>query len=222
MEGDELHQRVLRHPISTLSVNDIFAQDVPKPVNKAELPRFQQHIERTKQLVCCNTLLVPNSLCSSVAATEAKTAIESIDVLQQPALNTTELTWLEETTKDPVEQNRLRCLPFWMVEQFVADINKDSTKVAEIVSLGPVLQRQPYRKLLLSFIQKFFETRVLDLNILQGLVQRIQTTSPGYLLSDDLFKILVIVRVHLKGTHQQSTEYSYHLTFCLAGSRCYG
>ncbi|KAF9952210.1 hypothetical protein BGZ70_000694, partial [Mortierella alpina] len=176
-------------PISTQSVNDIFAQNVPKPVNKTELPRLQQRIETGK---------------------------ESIDVLQQPALDKTELTWLEETKKDPLEQDRLRCLPSWMVEQFVADINKNSTKVAEIVSLGPVLQKEPYRKLLSSFIQEFSETRILDVNILQGLVQLVQATSPGYLLSDDLVKILGIVRLHLEGTHQQSTEYSYHLTLAVS------
>ncbi|KAG0298172.1 hypothetical protein BGZ96_001717 [Linnemannia gamsii] len=73
-----------------------------------------------------------------------------------------------------------------MVEEFVQDATKDSTKIAKIAALGP------------------------------GLVQLVQSSSPGYLDADDLIKILRILRIRLEGTHGQSSEHSFHLTLAVS------
>ncbi|KAG9067049.1 hypothetical protein KI688_012961 [Linnemannia hyalina] len=97
-----------------------------------------------------------------------------------------------------------------------SDSTKDSTKVAEIVALGPILQREPYRKLLSSFIADFDDSLILDVNLLQGLVQLVQSASPGYLVSDDLIKVLSLLRTHLEDTHQHSSEHLCHLTLAVS------
>ncbi|KAG9066441.1 hypothetical protein KI688_001667 [Linnemannia hyalina] len=106
----------------------------------------------------------------------------------------------------------MQCFVTKMVELFIAKTTKNSTKVAETVTLGPVLQREPYRKLLSGFIRDFDEVRILDVNLLQGLVQLVQSASPGFLISDNLVKVLSVLRTHLEGTHQHSSENLCHLT----------
>lgn len=120
------------------------------------------------------------------------------------------------TKKDPMEADRLRWLASQVVEQFIADTIKNSTKIVEIVALGPVLEKESYCKLLSTFIKKFDDARILDLDLLQGLVQLVQDASPDYLVSDDLVKILGTLKVRLEGTHQQSTVFPYHLTLAVS------
>ncbi|KAF9272574.1 hypothetical protein BGZ88_004621, partial [Linnemannia elongata] len=126
-------EKVLSEPLSALRVLEtIFVEDVPISTVKTELPQLQQRIEMIQQLVYGNALLLRDTLSSSKAAT-GKGAVNGGDlVLQQPALDKTELNWLEATKKDPMEADRLRSLATRMVEQFVADDNKDSAKIAEI------------------------------------------------------------------------------------------
>ncbi|KAG9065468.1 hypothetical protein KI688_001751 [Linnemannia hyalina] len=210
-------ERVLFAPLYTSCIlEDIFNEDVPKPTIKTELPQLQQRIKMTQQLVYCNTLLLQDSLSLVVAAT-----VEGADnggplVLQEPALAKAELDWLDTTKNDLMEADRLRWLATRVVEQFVADVNKDSAKIAEIVILGPVLQKEPYHKLLSTFFERFGDVSMLNVDMLQGLVQLLQFASPGYLESDDLVKILKIIRERLESTHHQSTEHSYHLTLAVS------
>ncbi|KAG9069603.1 hypothetical protein KI688_010507 [Linnemannia hyalina] len=198
------------------TLEDIFDEDVPRPTMKTELPQLQQRIEMTQQLVYCNALLLRDTLSPQKSATGEAAENGATFILQEPALDKTELDWLKMTKKDPMEADSLRWLATCVVEQFVADANKDSSKISEIVALGPVLQKEPYRNLLSTFIKEFDDGRILDVDMLQGLVQLVQSASPGYLEPDDLVNILKIVRVRLQGTHQQSTEHSYHLTLAVS------
>ncbi|KAG0066362.1 hypothetical protein BGZ90_001438, partial [Linnemannia elongata] len=197
-------------------LEDIFGEDTPRPTMKTELPQPQQRIEMTHQLVYCNALLLRDTLSLSKAAPGEDADSSSPLVLQEPAFDNAELDWLETTKKDPVEADHLRWLATRVVEQFVADENKISTKIAEVIALGRILEKEHYRKLLATFIKEFVDARILDVDILQGLVQLVQDASPGYLVSDDLVKILGTLRVCLEGTHQQSIEHSYHLTLAVS------
>ncbi|KAF9275549.1 hypothetical protein BGZ88_002274, partial [Linnemannia elongata] len=183
---------------------DVFPENVPKPAIKTELPHPQQRIERTDQLVYCSTLLMQNSLLLS--STE-----------RGPPLDKDELAWLADMKKDPIEADRLQWIAPRMVDKFIEEGIKDSTEITEILSLGPILQKEPYRKLLSSFIKEFDDSQLLDVGMLQGLVHLVQSATPGYLVSDDLIKILGILKIRLQGTHQQSSEWSYHLTLAISG-----
>ncbi|KAF9130553.1 hypothetical protein BGX30_013456, partial [Mortierella sp. GBA39] len=180
----------------------VFIENIPESATTTKLPRPQQRIERTDQLAYCNSLLIQESLALSSE--------------QEPTLDKDELAWLMEIKNDPMERDRLQWLATRMVEAFIQDTVKDTNKITEIVALGAILQKEPYRKLLSSFITEFEESPLLDANLLQGLVQLVQSSSPGHLDSDDLVKILSILRIRLQGTHQQSTEHPYYLTLAIS------
>ncbi|KAF9111502.1 hypothetical protein BGX30_007585, partial [Mortierella sp. GBA39] len=80
----------------------------------------------------------------------------------------------------------------------------------------PVLDYEHYRKLLSSIISGFNDALLLDVDLLQGLVQLVQSNSPGYLDADDLITIFRILRTRLEGTHGQTSEYSFHLTLAVS------
>ncbi|KAF9313649.1 hypothetical protein BGZ91_006205, partial [Linnemannia elongata] len=160
-------------PTEAQPLADIFLDNLPKTIIKSELPHLQQRIERIEQLVCCNALLLQDSLFHLKPVAVLEEAKGAGVLLQEPTPDKTEIDWLEMTRNDLMEGDRLRL-----------------HKIAEIVALGPVLRKEPYRKLLSTFIKEFGDARILD--------------------------ILGILRVHLESTHQQSTEYSYHLTLAVS------
>ncbi|KAF9298709.1 hypothetical protein BGZ88_005181 [Linnemannia elongata] len=184
-------------------LTDIFPENVAKPAVKTALPRLQDRIERTNQLLYCNSLLLQES--SSLSSTA-----------EEPIYNQEEKRWLAEIREDPIWQDRIQWLVTKMVEAFITETTKDSSKVAEVAALGPVMQRETYRKLLSSFINDFDEACILDVDLLQGLVQLVQNSSAGFLVSDDLIKVLSLLKIRLQGTHQQSSEHSYHLTLAVS------
>ncbi|KAG0046171.1 hypothetical protein BGZ89_005380, partial [Linnemannia elongata] len=210
-------EKALSAPLNEArSLEMIFTEDIPKPIMKTELPQLQQRIETIQQLVCCNILLQRDILSPPKPVTGNTADHGGPVALQEHALDKSELDWLESTMKDQMEADRLRWLATRVVEQFVADANKGSAKVAEIVALGPVLQKEPYRTLLSTSLETFGDSSMLNVDMLQGLVQLLQSASPGYLESDDLVQILKIIRERLQGTHHQSTEHSYHLTLAVS------
>ncbi|KAG9064798.1 hypothetical protein KI688_003057 [Linnemannia hyalina] len=186
----------------TVHTINVFLENVPKPTLKTDLPGPKQRIERTEQLIYCNTLLLQDSLSLSLSE-------------QEPTLDKTELAWLAEIMEDPIERDRLQWQANFMVESFIQE-DKDSTKIAEIVALGPILQQEPYRKLVSSFIKEFGDSRLLDVDVLQGLVQLVQSSSPGYLVSDDVIMILGLLRIRLQDPHQQSSEHPHHIHLAIS------
>ncbi|KAG9066993.1 hypothetical protein KI688_012905 [Linnemannia hyalina] len=195
----------------------IFPENVAKPTVKTALPGLQDRIERTDQLLYCNMLLRQDSIISSSSdAGEMRATDHPAITPQASALDKGEQNWLTEVKEDLMRQDRMEWLVTKMVEAFIADATKDLTKVAEIVALGPVLQREPYRKLLSAFIRDFDDSHILDVNLLQGLVQLVQSASPGFLVSDDLVKVFSLLRTHLEGTHQHSSEHLCHLTLAVS------
>ncbi|KAG0285747.1 hypothetical protein BGZ96_010044 [Linnemannia gamsii] len=176
-------------PAEEYLLTNIFPENVGKPTLRTDLPHPQQRIERSGQSLYCNTLLLQSS------STLLSTA-------EEPILNQTEQKWLAETKEDPMEQDRLQWLVTRMVEVFIKDTNKDSPKIAEIVALGPVLSKESYRKLLSSLISDFDDSRILGVDFLQGVVQLVQDASPRFLVSDDLVRILSVLRIRLQTTYQ--------------------
>ncbi|KAF9118601.1 hypothetical protein BGW39_001016, partial [Mortierella sp. 14UC] len=191
-------------PATTQELSIIFLENLPKPATKTALPMLSERIENTAQLVYCNTLLLQGEKASDNVVQMKSTLAEN------------ERQWLEEMDKNPMKKAHIRWLATRMVEEFIQDGVRDSTKIAEIIALGPVLDREPYRKLLSCLIGGFEDARILDTDLLQGLVQLVQSGSPRCLVSDDLVKIFGILRIRLQGTHRQSSEHSFHLTQSVA------
>ncbi|KAF9130373.1 hypothetical protein BGX30_013551 [Mortierella sp. GBA39] len=193
--------------LSTEPRLDVFLQNVDKPAVFISLPKFGSRIETTSQLALCIGLL-PKRL----------DITDKQDILPQDLFPDTvaRLVWIKAAEQDPTEQDRILWLGARMVDEFAKDASKDSTEIAEMVLLGPVLDKETYRRLLQCTITSFDQCVLLEVDLLQGLVQLVQSSPSGSLVSDDLVKIFSIIRARLQGTHGQSSEYSYHLTQAVA------
>ncbi|KAF9120556.1 Telomerase protein component 1 [Mortierella sp. 14UC] len=183
------------HPTEIKSTHYFFSENLLKPAIVADLLALNGRIESTQQLVYCSTLLLQGP-----ASTNDKQ----------------ELEWMAEMDKNPMSQDHLRWLVTRMVTEYAQDASKDSVKTAEIVALGPVLNREHYRKLLLSILGELDNARIVDFTLLHGLIQLIQSASPGFLEPDDLVRILRILRVRLEGIHEQSSEHTYYFALVIS------
>ncbi|KAG0365827.1 WD_REPEATS_REGION domain-containing protein, partial [Mortierella sp. AD032] len=124
--------------------------------------------------------------------------------------------WLSAMQKDQAAQAHIRGLVSKLVAEFVKVECMDIATISEVVILGPVLCRVEYRTLLSCFIQRFDQTPLLNVDMLQGMVQLVQSASPGYLEDDDLVRILVSFRMRLESTHAPSRAHVYRLVFAVS------
>ncbi|KAG0311702.1 hypothetical protein BGZ97_011687, partial [Linnemannia gamsii] len=217
---------------------DIFPENVDSPVVEVVVPKPGSRIDTTPQLTLCSVLLTkhlsmvsyyeelekavdvaeePPQDLSTIANEEISINSaegSSTDNTQDALIDSAALEWLK--AQDHIEQGRINWLISKMVEGFIEDGVKDSTAIAEVVLLGPVLDREYYRKLLSCFISEFDQAAMIDVDLLQGLVQLVQSASPGFLVADDLVKILSILRIRLEGMHKQAAEHPYHLTLAIS------
>ncbi|KAG9062279.1 hypothetical protein KI688_006611 [Linnemannia hyalina] len=186
---------------------NVFKQNVYPPSVQASLPEIRTRIGATPQLALCMGLLPK----------DGGTVDQQEDRLQDLRSDTTaRLAWVQAVKQDPIEQDHIRWLGVRMVDEFAKDASKDSTEIAEMVLLGPVLDKETYRRLLQHIITNFDQFVLLDVELLEGLVQLVQSAPPESLLADDLVKILSILRVNLQGTHQQSSVHPFHLTLAVS------
>ncbi|KAG0054888.1 hypothetical protein BGZ89_002532, partial [Linnemannia elongata] len=209
------------------SIAGIFSMNLPKPAIKTNLPRPRDRIERTDQLVYCNTLLLSSqSSSTSVVTIDDDKALDGSDDNGPKALNDqgrlasdlegSERAWLQVLKQDPVEQHHLRWLALKVVEEFVKDDIKGSAVIAEAVILGPVLDRSTFRSLLSCFIDRLEKATLLDIGVLQGLVQLVEGATSGYVEDDDLVKTLAVLRRRLAGTHRPSSEHLYQVVLAIS------
>ncbi|KAG0294249.1 hypothetical protein BGZ98_001842 [Dissophora globulifera] len=103
-----------------------------------------------------------------------------------------------------------------MVEKFINTTIKESDTIYEIAPLGPVLDREHYRKLLECFLDEFMESVVLNVEWLDELIQWVQRASSSYLRGENLIQIHRTTRERLQYPTQQSEQYSAHLTLAVS------
>ncbi|KAF9096497.1 hypothetical protein BGX23_011125 [Mortierella sp. AD031] len=125
-----------------------------------------------------------------------------------------QLKWVKQI--DPIERDCLLWLVDQPVKEFSEDTIKGSAAVAEIVLVGPVLDREFYRGLLSCFISKLDATIPLDLTLLEGLVQLLECASPGYLVDNDLIRIATLLTEELETTHNGTSDHLLYLTWALS------
>jgi hypothetical protein len=179
------------------------------------LPKFGARIETTPQLALCIDLL------SMAGDTVDQPVDQQHDQQHDPSQdmspdNAAHLNWIKAMKQNPVEHERTLWLGTCMVDEFAKDAFKDSTEIAEMVLIGPVLDKEHYRGVLSCMITAFDQSAILNVDLLQGLVQLVQSSPPDSLVSDDFVKILSLLRVCLQGTHQQSSVHPYHLTLAVS------
>ncbi|KAF9932376.1 hypothetical protein BGZ67_004761 [Mortierella alpina] len=196
--------------------SNIFSENVSRSAASAKVPKLGTRISNTPQLALCSSLLPKKQASSSHDKDPNGVQDQAKGASQDIPTDRTHLDWIKAIKKDTVEQDHIRWLGARMVVEFSKDAVKDSAAITEIILLGPFLDCEHYRKLLNCFIAEFVGAVMLDVHLLQGLIQLVQCASEGYLVADDLVKILSILRAHLQGTHQQSTENPYHLTLAVS------
>ncbi|CAO3567077.1 unnamed protein product [Mortierella alpina] len=198
---------------------DIFSENVCTPTTKTNIPKSDKRIDDTPQLVLCSSLLLKLQSLASPGGGQAgalKSQVTQEAASQDMPADQAHLDWIKAIANDTVERDHVYWLGTRMVEEFSKDAVKDSAVVAEIVLLGPVLDREHYRKLLNCFISEFKTATMLDVHLLRGLTQLVQCAADGYLVADDLIKILSALREKLQNTHNQTTEHLHHLTLALS------
>ncbi|KAF9123318.1 hypothetical protein BGW39_009103 [Mortierella sp. 14UC] len=158
-------------------------------------------IETTAQVALCKRLL-----------------LESGDRDKRSRHTDAQQAWLGAVMKEKVEQEHIHGLAKGVVDEFFKNELKDSTAIAEVILIAPTLDREHYRTLLSRFIQAFEEAKLQDTNLLQGMVQLVQSAPDDYLLADDFVQILGILRTRLEETHLQagSSEHPFHLTLAVS------
>ncbi|KAK3841424.1 MAG: hypothetical protein J3R72DRAFT_475616 [Linnemannia gamsii] len=183
---------------------NIFLENVITPYLKISLPPPGVRLDTTMQLAYCNQLLRTH-LSPSLAVAIITTGLDSSQQASVDAL-----------LQDKEEHNKVRELAIRVVEEFVANSLKSSEEIAEVILLGPYLDQEYYRKLLNCFIAEFEAAKLLDVDLLRGLVQLVQCAGADYLQPDDLVRVLVVLRTRLQDTHQQTTKHPYCLAIALS------
>ncbi|KAG0197376.1 hypothetical protein BGX33_000715, partial [Mortierella sp. NVP41] len=187
---------------------DIFPKIVARPVLSTDLPKPRARIEKTSQLIHCYSLF------GRVQTSSSSSASGTSDDSQPTPLNGKQQEWVDQI--DPIEQDHLRWLITQLVKEFSEDTIKGSAAIAEIVLVGPVLDRVSYRALLSCFISKFEQTTPLDLSLLEGLVQLVECASSGHLVDNDLVRIATVLSKELEITHNGTNDHPSHLTWALS------
>ncbi|KAG0001097.1 hypothetical protein BGZ79_005103 [Entomortierella chlamydospora] len=179
-------------------VGDFFAQDKNPPVIEYKLPRPDERLVNTHQLVYCLGLLKnPPSLG---------------DPHQDSARN-----WVKATQGNKDEKERLYTMTTKLVSVFIQDVLKGPTAIAEVACIAPFLSMEHFRCLLGHFIGSIDRSTLLDINSVDGLAKLVQDANEGYLKADDLVTILKVLNARLQTIHEQSQDFIYQ--FVLAVSR---
>ncbi|KAK3806077.1 MAG: hypothetical protein J3Q66DRAFT_422193 [Benniella sp.] len=175
----------------------IFAKNIKPPAMEVKLPKADERLNTTPQLVTCLCLL--------------KHSKHLEDMLDPVARK-----WLQATEKDADELDRLKILAINVIRAFQREEIKDAKVVAEVVCLAPVLEKCDFQYLLGELCKGIDQSVLLDIHQLDGVAQLIHGAEPGYLAADDLVKILELLSTRLRNTHSQSSNHMYQLTMAVS------
>ncbi|KAG0293397.1 hypothetical protein BGZ96_002865 [Linnemannia gamsii] len=218
------------HPSNGKNLSNPFPDEQPrkafflrnhvKPLFRTPLPKTGHRFNSTLQLAFAHHLL-PKELPSSSAtpgsvATTCSRATEMV-------LNEAEETWVATIEQDTARQDDVRALTAQVVAEFLNTLNKDAASIAEVILLGPVLGCEDYRSVLSSLIAELESQPLLKVKLLQGLNQLLQEALPGYLIDDDLARVLQLLRQRLAGTFKRlgdaersASDHIYHLVITIS------
>jgi len=197
-----LNQHKQGNDVATVAAH-IFAGDVRPPANNFQLPKKDERLANTPQLVCCLGLLRNT---------------HSADDNLEPAVQ----QWLQAVEKDKDERERLRAMASDVLGEYyngsknAETRSKDAEAIAEVVCLAPVLDKNEFHKLLRELCAGIEHSSLLDVHRLEGLAKLIQGAGPGHLNADDLVKLLGLLGNRLMNTHQQSSQHMHQLTLAVS------
>ncbi|KAG9063981.1 WD repeats region domain-containing protein [Linnemannia hyalina] len=177
----------------------IFPQNIATPTLSTVLPLPGDCFKDTTQLAyCCNLLRMYVSPSSAAA------------VIHTP-LDRTQHALIEPYAESKREVSRIRWLTQGVVDEFAADSLKSTEFLSEVLLLAPYLDEEYYRKLLSCVIDKFEASTLLDIDLLQGLVQLVESASPEYIEAEDLIRMFAVLCTCWHGSDQQPSKHLYYL-----------
>ncbi|KAF9352632.1 hypothetical protein BGX34_012059, partial [Mortierella sp. NVP85] len=186
------------HSVDALAIpQHIFPKNVEPPTLNFKLPKPDERLASTPQLVCCLGLL--------------QTTLATDDKLEPAARE-----WLEMIEKEVDEQERLKLIAHEVVRTYKRDEFKDAKAVAEVVYLAPVLDKDAFRDLLGEFYTGIKQSDLTMFHQLEGIAHLIQGADKGFLEADDLVKILTLLSSRLQVTHWQSSRNVHQLTLAVS------
>ncbi|KAG0052444.1 hypothetical protein BGZ83_002610 [Gryganskiella cystojenkinii] len=188
---------------------NIFPFNVHRNQSAVPVVQIGDRIMDSPQLVLCASI---------IARAEASTTAlsSSSPRTMTPTLSNAQLDWAQDMDSQPLEKEHIQQQLNRMVNKFIEHPSKDSETIKEVALLGPVLDKEYYRKLLNCFLGEFKNDTLLNINILQGLVQLVDDASPGFLMADDLTQILRTIRVRMQDPAQKLDEYLVYLTIAVS------
>ncbi|KAF9437917.1 hypothetical protein BGZ76_010547 [Entomortierella beljakovae] len=175
-------------PTTDNNILQIFSEDVRPTIRECKLPKIGDILRDTSQLTYC--------LC----------------LLQSSDLSGETFQWAQRTIGDVGEHERLRSLATGVVRALNQDEIRNVDAVREAVFLSIVLPKDDFRNLMARLVDGLNTSVLLDFSLLDGLTRLMQGADRGFLIEDDLVKILKIISQRLQDTHDQSTENIYRLT----------
>ncbi|KAF9114709.1 hypothetical protein BGX30_006513, partial [Mortierella sp. GBA39] len=161
-------------------------------------------MESTLQLVFCARLLLEDHHLSTSQSRPTGVCV----------LDDAERQWLDAIQDDLSAQARIRWLVSKLVVEFLKDPSPRPEAIFEVVILGPVLCEADYRALLSWFIERFDKSALLN-DLLQGMIQLLQSAPSGFLTDDDLVRIVSSLRKRLESTHAPDRAHVYQLVFAI-------
>ncbi|KAF9945606.1 hypothetical protein BGZ72_001178, partial [Mortierella alpina] len=188
-------------PTSLDKIAPPFFDNVTPPFFRTPLPELNKCFNSTLQLAFGRHLLLSKKMSRSSPMPASLSTVE--DNTHAKGLKGTDLLWMRAISKDPIEQDRLCRLTAQIAFQFLESKHKDEMSIAEVILLGSVLDRQDYRDVLSSLIKKLERDPLLNSAVLVGVVYFLESASPGYLIDDDLVRILRFLCKRLEETHMQ-------------------
>ncbi|KAG0375296.1 hypothetical protein BGX24_009305 [Mortierella sp. AD032] len=176
----------------TMSNGDPSTSTSSRPIVDVPVPELCSRFDNTTQLAFCANLLKsrpPSSFSSGGIVADIGPEWQS---------------WKASAEEAEGEKDRILELVQDVVVKFINDTIKGSEVLAEVLLLGPVLDRPLYRRLLTCLINEFEGAKLLNATQLRALIKLVQSASIDYLDPDDLVRILAILRTRLQATHTQS------------------
>ncbi|KAG9061062.1 hypothetical protein KI688_007691 [Linnemannia hyalina] len=197
-------------------IHKVFPNNIAKPELRSWLPDLAFHFKSTRQLAFGLLLLTQDPTSSSPP-------IATQDKAQGLVLTDGEMVWVTNMRVATKEHDSLRWLAAQVVTQFLKKQHKDAGSIEEVTLLGAVLERKDYRGVLSALIGQLEREKLTDVDLLQALVQFLQSAPPKHLVDDDFVRILRVLRGRLKDTHkalndkrQPGSDHVYHLSTAIA------
>ncbi|KAF9929488.1 hypothetical protein FBU30_001502 [Linnemannia zychae] len=184
--------------ISGMTPDAYFTKDIhPFAINMPPFPSPDCHLQDTRQLAVCLTLLLSKEL-------------------SEDKRNKEKTEWIQITRSNKSEIERLNKIANDVVRAFIKADIKDSNAFAEVVPLAYNLEKSLHRHLLNSVLDSIEGSALLNVDSLDGLAHLVQSADIDTIQSGDLVAILRVLTNRLSRARPEDVNQLYPLVFAIS------